>query len=104
MCLSVGSRLKPERNQPADEDDPSLKEALLGTEQWFTTILLPSQHAIVRLGAHWRHVCMMKGNYISGAGNVNTSLFYDPKWLFSIQLLISSVVTDPVWGCTDWFP
>lgn len=57
MCLGVGSRLEPEGDQPADEDDPSLKEALLGAVQRFTTVLLPAHYAVVRFGTHGRHIC-----------------------------------------------
>lgn len=56
VCLCVGSWLQPERNQPADEDDSCLKEALLGAIHCFTAILLPADHAVVRLRTHWRHI------------------------------------------------
>ncbi len=55
-CLCVGSRLEPEGNQPADEDDSGLKEALLGAVQRFTAILLPSHHTVVGLRTHLRYV------------------------------------------------
>lgn len=57
VCVCVGSWLQPERNQPADEDDSGLKEALLGTVQCFTGVLLPAHHAVVGLRTHRRHVC-----------------------------------------------
>lgn len=61
VCLCVGSRLEPERDQPADEDDSGLKEALLGAVQCFTAILLPTHHAVVRLRTHRRHVYSDRG-------------------------------------------
>lgn len=62
MC--VGSWLEPEGNQPADEDDSGLKEALLGAVQCFTAVLLPAHHAVVGLRAHLRHVCRERGKSI----------------------------------------
>lgn len=56
VCLCVGSWLQPERNQPADEDDSGLKEALFGAVQCFTSILLPAHHTVVWLRTHWRHI------------------------------------------------
>lgn len=57
VCLCVGSRLEPEGDQPADEDDSGLKEALLGTVQRFAAILLPAHHAVVGLRTHRGHIC-----------------------------------------------
>lgn len=60
--LCVGSRFEPEGDQPADEDDSSLKEALLGAVQCFATILLPAHHTVVRFRTHWRHICADRWN------------------------------------------
>lgn len=61
VCLCVGSRLEPEGNQPANEDDSGLKETLLGAIQCFTTVLLPAHYAVVGLRSHRRHICRDRG-------------------------------------------
>lgn len=61
--LCVGSWFEPEGDQPADEDDSSLKEALLGAVQCFATILLPAHHTVVRLRTHRRHICTDRWKY-----------------------------------------
>ena len=60
-CVYVGSWLQPEGNEPAYEDDSGLKEALLSAVQCFTTVLLPANHTVVGLRAHWRHVYGERG-------------------------------------------
>lgn len=67
-CLGVGPRFQPERDQPADEDDPSLKEALFGAVHRLTTVLLPAHYAVVGFRTHGGHICTMAGNN----SNVNT--------------------------------
>lgn len=57
VCLGVGPRFEPEGDQPADEDDPSLKEALFGAVQRLTTVLLPAHDAVVRFRTHGWHIC-----------------------------------------------
>jgi len=59
--LRVGPWLQPEGNQPADEDDSGLEEALLGAVHGFTAVLLPADHAVVGLGTHRGHVCRGEG-------------------------------------------
>ena len=55
--LGVGAGLQPEGYQPADEDDPRLQEALLGTVEWLAAgVRLPAHHAVVGLGPHGGHV------------------------------------------------
>ena len=53
--LGIGARLQPEGDQPADEDDPCLQEALLGAVEWLR-VGLPAHHAVVGLGPHGRHI------------------------------------------------
>lgn len=79
VCLCARSWLEPERNQPADEDDSGLKEALLGAVQRFTAVLLPAHHAVVRLRTHRRHVCRERGKslflYLVWGSNKTTLQF-----------------------------
>lgn len=56
VCLGVGSWFEPERYEPANKNDSSLKETLLGAVQYFTAILLPAHHTVVRLRTHRRHI------------------------------------------------
>lgn len=78
VCLCVGSWLKPKRNQPADEDDSGLKEALLGAVQCFTAILLPAHHTVVGLRTHRRHVCRERGKSVFMWSRVTIIQHYCP--------------------------
>lgn len=65
VCLGVGPRFEPEGDQPADEDDPSLKEALFGAVQRLATILLPAHDAVVRFRAHGGYICADGGKTLA---------------------------------------
>ncbi|KAG7237215.1 hypothetical protein INR49_032548 [Caranx melampygus] len=56
-----GRLLLAEGDQPAYEDDSGLEEALLGTVQWFSTVLLPPNHTVVRLRTHRRNIYRERG-------------------------------------------
>lgn len=108
VCLRVGSWLQPERNQPADEDDSGLKEALFGAVQCFATILLPAHHSVVRLRTHWRNIYTERGHLV-------VVVTYGYQTIYHLHMVYLNVpnikvkinlvnnCTDPLWGCRGWF-
>lgn len=62
VCQRVGFGFQPEGDEPADEDDPCVQEALLGAVQSLVSVGVPLNDHVTRLGPHLGNVCRFRKN------------------------------------------